>query len=70
MNAEFLKRRVRELVSDISDPIVRPHKDEQTGMFVCTRKGMMRAVFWDFGMVLIRKTAEQVANEIASELKT
>ena len=69
MNTSRLIARVRELVPAVVDPSLRVNPDGTTGYFVCTLAKKMRSVFFDNSSVWIRKTEEQLAIQIANELK-
>lgn len=63
---------VSRYVPGIKEPSVRVNRDGGTGYFVCTLDDKMLAVFWErlsYGLWVALKTDEQIAIEIARELK-
>lgn len=63
---------VSRYVPDIKDASVRVNANGASGYFVCTLRDKMRVVFWErlsYGMWVALKTDEQIAIEIARELK-
>ena len=63
---------VSRYVPDIKDPSVRVNTNGASGYFVCTLREKMRVVFWErlsYGMWVALKTDEQIAIEIARELR-
>ena len=70
MNLSQLSRRVRERVPGLSEVRAEINKDGNTGYVIATKDKRMRCAYWDRGPFLARKTEEEVACEVAKELRT
>jgi hypothetical protein len=44
--------------------------DGRTGYVVATKDGRMRCSFWDRGHVMVQRSEEQIAQEVAKEMST
>jgi hypothetical protein len=70
MNLPRLVKRVMELAPGLQDVHAEANGDGRTGYVVATKDGRMRCSFWDRGHVVMQRSEEQIAQEVAKEMST